>query len=266
MQIEDQLLNLFKFAGMTKKQKRKDIIVREVSLHNRILLRDLAETFQVSSDTVRRDIRELDEAGLLKQVHGGAIATGYQLKQSSLNQNIYALRSKRKIAAKAVSLVRPGSVNLVSGGTTNVELVRQLPDELEAIFFTSSIPIALELMSYPNIELNFLGGRMNSEAQIALGSATINKLSEIRVDNLFLGSGYLDATFGLSEFELEIVELKKAMIRAASRVISLTISEKLDTTNRYQVCDLSGIHILLTELEPGHPRLDAYRSPTLQLL
>jgi DeoR/GlpR family transcriptional regulator of sugar metabolism len=251
---------------MIKKQERKDIIIREVSIHNRILLRDLAEALRVSSDTIRRDIRELDGQGLLKQVHGGAIANGYQLKQPELKSEVYAARSKQRIAAKAVRLIPSGSINLVSGGTTNLELIRQLPPKLTATFFTSSIPIALELMSRPGIELNFLGGRMNADAQIALGGATINTLAEIRVDNLFLGTGYLDADFGLSEFDLEIVELKKAMIRSARRVISLTISEKLDTCNRYQVCDLSAIDILVTELDTSHPRLDAYRLPTLQLI
>ena len=251
---------------MTKKQERKDIIIREVSIHNRVLLSDLAEALNVSSDTVRRDIRELDEQGLLKQVHGGAIANGYQLKRPKLMRKVYAARNKQDIAAKAVHLVQPDSVNLVSGGTTNLELMRQLPPKLHATFFTSSIPIALELMSHPGIELNFLGGRMNPEAQIALGGSTINALTSIRVDNLFLGTGYLDAAFGLSEFDQEIIELKKAMIRSARRVISLTISEKLDTTNRYKVCDLSAIHTLVTELDPTDSRLDAYRLPTLKLI
>ncbi|MEM1215994.1 MAG: DeoR/GlpR family DNA-binding transcription regulator, partial [Bacteroidota bacterium] len=208
----------------------------------------------------------LDEKGLLRQVHGGAIANGYQLKRSKPTNGVYAARSKAKIAAKAVSLVTHGSVNLVSGGTTNLALMRQLPPQLEATFFTSSVPIALELMSHPGIELHFLGGRMNPDAQIAVGGATINALSEIRVDNLFMGTGYLDAAFGLSEFDREIVELKKAMLRCARKVISLTISEKLDTTNRYKVCDLSAIHTLVTELTATDNRLDAYRLPTIQLL
>ncbi|MEM6396864.1 MAG: DeoR/GlpR family DNA-binding transcription regulator [Bacteroidota bacterium] len=251
---------------MTKKRARQDVIIREVSLHNRVLLRDLAETLDVSSDTVRRDIRELDERGLLKQVHGGAIANGYRIKRPGRKKSVYAAGNKSIIAAKAVSLVRAGSVNLVSGGTTNLELMRQLPNELEATFFTSSIPIALELMSHPNIELIFLGGQVNAGAQIALGGKTINALAELRVENLFLGTGYLDSEFGLSEFDREIVELKKAMIRSARRVISLTISEKLETTNRYKVCDLSAIQVLVTELDPTDSALDPYRLPSLQLL
>lgn len=251
---------------MTKKQGRKDYILHEVSLHNRVLLRDLAESLGVSSDTVRRDIRELDHRGLLKQVHGGAIANGYQIRRPSRKRTVYASRSKAAIAAKAVGLVRPGSVNLVSGGTTNLEFMRQLPSDLEATFFTSSIPIALELMSHPGIELILLGGEVNSDAQIALGGATINALAELRVENLFLGTGYLDSSFGMSEFDREIVELKKAMIRSARRVISLTISEKLETTNRYKVCDLTAIQILVTELSPENAQLDPYRLPSLQLL
>ncbi|MEL6667854.1 MAG: DeoR family transcriptional regulator, partial [Bacteroidota bacterium] len=73
-------------------------------------------------------------------------------------------------------------------------------------------------------------------------------------------------SFGMSEFDREIVELKKAMIRSARRVISLTISEKLETTNRYKVCDLTAIQILVTELSPEDAQLDPYRLPSLQLL
>ena len=249
---------------MTKKE-RQNFIIREVRLHNRVLLNDLAALLEVSPDTVRRDIIELDKKEKLLRVHGGAQALGYQPYNYNTHE-IFFHDEKMKIATKAAPLVEANSVSLISGGTTNLELARALPEDLTATFFTPSLPIAMQLLTHENIEVIFLGGRLSRSSQIALGGNVLNSLAEIKFDNCFLGTSYLDADRGLTEFDWEVVQLKKAMISSASRIISLTISEKLGSSQRYKVCDLERIDTLVTELSIPNKKLTPYYDHGIEIL
>ena len=251
---------------MGKKDKRQDWILREVHLHNRVQLQDLAVQLGVSVDTVRRDIKEMDTRGDLKQVHGGAVANGFGFEGKENRKEVYALQNKRLIAQKAVRLIKEGQIILISGGTTNLELVRQLPPKLEATFFTPSLTIALELLLHPNLEVIFIGGKLSKAAQVAVGGAAMDALSSIKTDWCFLGTGYLDAAEGLTEFDWEVVQMKKAMVKASHRLVSLTISEKLNSVQRYRICRTSDIHTLITECDPEDSLLAPYRQHTQQVM
>lgn len=247
------------------KKDRQNIIIREVRLHNRVLINDLAVLLEVSPDTVRRDIIELDKSEKLLRVHGGAQALGYQPYNYNTHE-IFFHDEKMKIAAKAAPLVEENSVSLISGGTTNLELATALPEGLKATFFTPSLPIAMKLLTHENIEVIFLGGKLSRSSQIALGGNVLNALADIKFDNCFLGTSYLDPDRGLTEFDWEVVQLKKAMISAASRVISLTISEKLGSSQRYKVCDLDRIDTLVTELSFPDTKLTEYKNHGIEIL
>jgi len=247
------------------KSNRHTIIVREVNIHNRVLLNDLAKLLDVSIDTIRRDIIELDLLKKLKRVHGGAQAKGYQ-PFNYTNDEVYSHDHKITIANKAAKLVQPNSISLMSGGTSNLELVKVLPADIKATFFTPSLPIAMQLLEHKSIEVVLLGGRLSKSSQIALGGSVLNALSEIKFDNCFLGTSYLDVENGLTEFDWEVVQLKKAMIRSSNRIISLTISEKLGTVQRYKVCDIANINTLITELSPEDSKLEPYHNIGLQIL
>ena len=247
------------------KNERQNFIIREVRLHNRVLLNDLAALLDVSPDTVRRDIIELDKKEKVLRVHGGAQAIGYQPYNFNTHE-IFFHDEKMKIATKAAHLVETNSVSLISGGTTNLELVRALPDDLTTTFFTPSLPIAMQLLTHENIEVIFLGGRLSRSSQIALGGNVLNSLADIKFDNCFLGTSYLDSDRGLTEFDWEVVQLKKAMINSASRIISLTISEKLGSSQRYKVCELDRIDTLVTELSMPNKKLTPYYNHGIEIL
>jgi DeoR family transcriptional regulator, fructose operon transcriptional repressor len=248
-----------------RKKERQEIIVREVRLHNRISLNELVEMLEVSIDTVRRDIIELEKEKKLERVHGGAQALGYKPYNYDVHE-IFFHQEKRGIAGKAVTLITENSVSLISGGTTNLELARIIPDDLTATIFTPSLPIAMQLLEHNNLEVIMLGGRLNSESQIAYGGHVLNSLAAISFDNCFLGTNYLDHESGLTELDWDIVQLKKAMISSSSQIISLTVSGKLGTRQRYKVCNLGRINTLVTELNPQDPKLTKYHQHCLNIL
>ena len=246
------------------KEERLNFILNEVKVRNRVLLYDIAVKLNVSEDTVRRDLKALDEQGKIKKVHGGAVSNSFHV-YSYKEDDIYAHEDKSQIATKAISLIKEEQVILMSGGTTNLELARLMPDHFPLTIFTPSLPVAMQLLEHHNIETIFVGGRLSHEAQIALGGDTLNTLAQVKADVCFLGTGYLDPQEGLTEFDWEVVQLKKSMIKASKRVVALTISEKLNSTQRFKVCDTESIHTLITELPSEHPLLERFQKLGLEI-
>ena len=251
---------------MNKKQ-RLQIILNEVHLHNRVLLTDLAGILKVSIDTVRRDVTGLDTLQKLKKVHGGAVSNGFNI-YSGRNREVYELESKTIIAQKGISLLNKGDIVLISGGSTNLELIKLIPKNLNLTFFTPSLPMAIELLNNTSEyeEVIFIGGKLSRSSQLSTGGSSINILSEIKADICFLGASYLDVNEGITCSDWEITQMKKAMIKASKKLVSLTISKKLNTTNRYKICDLNILHTLVTEHNPDSQILNKFREKNITLL
>lgn len=247
------------------REERHRFILNEVNIRNRVLLTDIAQKLAVSEDTVRRDLHQLNEQGKLKKVHGGAVANSFHL-YSYREDQIYAHEHKIEIATKAIRMLKDGGVLVMSGGTTNLEVARLLPEQLHLTVFTPSLPIAMQLIAHENIETIFVGGKLSHDAQTALGGETVKTLSHVKADFCFMGTGNLDAKHGLTEFDWDVVQLKKAMIETARQVVVLTISEKINSAQRFNVCPVADIHTLVTELAPRDPRLEEFRAKGLTII
>lgn len=241
------------------KKERQAYITQQLNIHNKVLSSDLSIQLNVSEDTVRRDLNELSEQGKLLKVHGGALSTGFHFTLQS--RSIYSHKEKQVIARKAISLIKDGMVVLLSGGTTIRELVSSLPLELNATFVTMSVPITLELLNHPNAEVIFLGNRLSKSAQMAVGAEVVKKLADIKADICFLGTNSIDSE-GVSDSEWEVIEIKKAMLASSEKKVSLAISEKLNTSQRFKVCKLEELDYLITELDASDPQLQAYAEKT----
>lgn len=247
------------------KPERHQFILNEVRIHNKVLLTDLAGLLDVSTDTVRRDIKELHNSNELKKVHGGAISLGFN-NYGTIGKKIYSLEKKSKIAEKALSIINEGQVILISGGTTNLEIARLLPPKIKLTCFTPSLSTAIQLSEKKNIEIIFIGGRISKGSQVTVGGSAINMLSEIKADICFLGTNSIHPIEGLTEFDWEIVQLKKAMIHSSRKIVSPCISEKIGSQQRYKICSVEEVDVLITELEPWDMKLDAFRNKNIQLI
>ncbi|HMP92410.1 MAG TPA: DeoR/GlpR family DNA-binding transcription regulator [Phnomibacter sp.] len=246
------------------KKERQAYIIQHLNIHNKLLSTDLCQKLNVSEDTVRRDLQELADEGRLIKVHGGALSNAFHFTLK--NGQVYNASEKRTIAEKSAALIQNRMVVLLSGGTTIRELVKALPPVLQATFITPSIPIALELMEHPRCEVLFVGNKLNKEAQLAVGAEVTSKLSTLKADLCFLGTNAIDVQAGITDASWEIIEVKKAMIGAADKVVSTVISEKLATVQPMQVCSIQQVDILVTELEAQDERLKPYQDAGVQVL
>ncbi|MBU0695676.1 MAG: DeoR/GlpR family DNA-binding transcription regulator, partial [Bacteroidetes bacterium] len=239
------------------KKERQTYIMKQINLHNKVLSSDLSQQLDVSEDTIRRDLNELDEAGKLLKVHGGALSKSFHFP---FHQNeVYAQESKRQVALKAINLIKEGMVVLTGGGTTMIEMAKLMPEELDATFFTISPLVALELAEHPRLTVILIGGQLSKNAQINIGARVINDLSEIKVDICFLGANGIDFKEGITDSDWEVVQVKKAMIKSTAKVVILSIAEKLNSVQKMRVCGLNQVTHFITDLDPGSEDLAPFK-------
>ena len=247
------------------KEERHKIILKEINLHNKVLSTDLKDQLVVSEDTIRRDLNELDELGLILKVHGGAMSRTFHYPFNKQDQ-VYALDAKQVIADKAISLFKDDMMILVEGGTTIMEIAKRIPNDLRATFLTVSPVIALTLAEHENIEVITIGGKLAKNANIHTGASVINELSNVKTDLCIIGTNGISIQGGLTDSDWEIVHVMKAMIRAAKKTAVVTIAEKFETIQKIKIADIEAIDYIITELSPESPVFLSYNGKEKPLL
>ncbi|MGZ3850011.1 MAG: DeoR/GlpR family DNA-binding transcription regulator [Flavisolibacter sp.] len=247
------------------KRERQAYILHQVNLHNKVLSADLGHLINVSDDTIRRDLQELAEEGKLIKVHGGALSPSFHHGNLSTKE-VYSYSQKRIIAQKAASLIQDGMFVLTGGGTTIIELAKALPPQLHATFISGSIPAIYEYMNHPNIDVIVIGDKISKNSKITVGLEAISRIRQLRADLCFLGINAISLDNGVSDNDWDVVQIKKAMIESAQKLVCLTIAEKINSQQPIQVCDLKKIDILITELSPEDPLLEPYKKAGIKVL
>lgn len=224
----------------------------------KVVTTNLALALALSEDTIRRDLNELDNKNLLEKVYGGAIQSAGK-SVDVFDIVITAEEEKKKIVTKALSLLHDGQVIIMSGGSTNLVFAKLIPSDLKATIYTYSLPIAMQLSQHPNIDLIFIGGKMQKNAMVTIGMDVIQVLSKIKADICFIGASSINVKQGLTEVGYEVSIVKKAMIGSSDRVISMFASGKLNTKMPHIVCDINQLDTIVTDLDPEDLRLEEYR-------
>jgi DeoR/GlpR family transcriptional regulator of sugar metabolism len=247
------------------KRERQAYILHQLNLHNKVLSADLSQDINVSDDTIRRDLQELAEAGKVIKVHGGALSPSFH-NGPRAPKDIYSYTQKKTIAEKAVSLIKDGMFVLTSGGTTIIELARALPPDLHATFISGSIPAIYEYMNHPNIDVIVIGDKISKNSKITVGLEAISRIRDFKADLCFMGINAINLQNGVSDNDWDVVQIKKAMVESAQRLVCLSIAEKINTLQPIQVCDSKKIGTLITELPPDDPLLEPYKKAGITVL
>ncbi len=228
------------------KLERHQIILNKLKANRKVLSTVLSGELKVSEDTVRRDLKELEAQQLLYKVHGGALSIENRIVPY-LERSISNLDQKKKIAKKAVNLIKEGQVIIMSGSSTNLELVKLIPPDMDITIFTYSLPIALQLTEHPKAEVIFIGGKLNKRAQVTVGIDVVTSISLLRADICFMGTDAINIDRGMTESDWEVAHIKKSMIASSDYVVSLCVSAKLMEARRYAVVPISDIDVIITD-------------------
>ena len=218
---------------------RHDAIVAALAEHGTVATADLAERLGVSVDTVRRDLLELEQAGQLRRVHGGAVrpAPG---KRRFVDRAKEDAGPKAVVAGLAARLIARDQVVALGGGTTAVALAHRLPPDLAATVVTSSPDVALALRDLADVDVIVLGGRLDRTSQTLVGPEIIAQVQTLRPDALIAGACSVHPEHGLTMRERDEAAVMRALARQARTVIVLATAEKLGTVAPYVVCERIG--------------------------
>jgi DeoR/GlpR family transcriptional regulator of sugar metabolism len=230
------------------KSERQQRILRELGSSGRVVAAELQDALGVSAYTVRRDLDELAESGRLQRVHGGALAVARSgVATTFAGRGEQAQAGKRAVARAAASLLKPGSVVVVDGGSTALAVVGALPDGFTGTFVTHSIPAAAALAARSGIEVVVIGGTLERRAMVNVGATCIEAYKSIRADMVLLGVWAAHAEHGLSEGYHEEAEVRRVLLGAGDRVVGLATADKLGTVAPFGFGPASALTHLVTE-------------------
>ncbi|MET8572352.1 DeoR/GlpR family DNA-binding transcription regulator [Streptomyces sp. NPDC004783] len=223
-------------------------IVAEISRLKFVTTDELTTMLGVSPETVRRDLVLLERRGELTRVHGGATAAGSPVgEEASFSERSGTFaEEKQAIGRAAAALVEPHQTIVLDVGTTSLEVARALPMDHTGVIATPSLLVAAEVVTRPRVEVLVSGGRLRGGDLACSNAQAVGFFSDLRADAVFLGSGGI-APYGLTDFHLDEVATKRAMLANASRRYVLADSSKFGRTAAHRVCELSGFDTLITD-------------------
>lgn len=225
--------------------ERQSIILEKINVAGRVTAVDLAQEFNVSEDSIRRDLRELVDAGVVQRFHGGAA----RLVTPALDfhrRETLGTEEKQRIGRAAAAAMPEGATLLVDTSTTVVQFIRQLPPTLSVRIFTSSVDVAGAGLDHPLAEVTLLGGRLSKFTRSATGASAIEAVRGLKVDFCVLGTCGIDDDLTLRADDLEDAFFKKAMIKASNKTLVLASSDKLGQVATHEVAPISVVSQLFT--------------------
>ncbi|MEV0439918.1 DeoR/GlpR family DNA-binding transcription regulator [Streptomyces spectabilis] len=234
--------------------ERQQEILRLAREGGRVDVLSLAAEFQVTAETVRRDLKALDRAGLLRRVHGGAIPAGrLDFEPDLAEREGTAADEKDRIARAALAeLPADGTGTVIlDAGSTVARLAAQLPLDSALTAVTHSLPTAARLADHPGIQLHLVGGRIRHRTRAAVDAWSLRAYAEIRADVLFLAANGFSAAHGLTTPDLAEAAVKRAAVAAARRVVLLADSGKYGQEHFARFGDLTDVDLLITDTDLG---------------
>jgi DeoR/GlpR family transcriptional regulator of sugar metabolism len=248
-------------------QERLQAILELLSDRGSVAVADLAERLHVTAMTVRRDLAILDRKGLLRRVRGGAVsAQGRSYEPPLLTRARHNLEAKRRIGAAGADMVRDGDSIAIDVGTTTLEVARHLVSRHNLTVITPSVHVAGILAERPTIRVILSGGILRPGEFSLVGDLAERAFKHFFVDKLFLGIGAVDFDAGLSEFNLEDAQVKRAMIASAKEVIVVADSSKFTKVAFAAVADLGAIRHVVTDSGVSADVLARLRSKGIEVL
>ncbi|MEE1944689.1 DeoR/GlpR family DNA-binding transcription regulator [Pedobacter sp. KR3-3] len=228
------------------KEERQQLILEQVSDVRKVDMKSLSQKLAVSTDTIRRDIKELADQGLLKATRGGAIAHS-PIPIHFRDREKYDVSGKQQIALKALSQLKDGQVVLFDGGTSTLAIAMNLPKELQITVVTNSFPVANVLEDHPNVEVIFAGGRLSKFGFNTSGPETMQAFESIRADICFLSIYSIHAEVGITTRHYEDALMKKTMVGTSKRIIGLATLNKMNTAEAFYICPVTDLDMLITD-------------------
>lgn len=230
-------------------EERQREIAQMIEQQGNVSIARLVERYGVSNESIRRDLRALEQQGLCKRTHGGAIRPTQVSVLPPRDRNfddMPILDNYDRIAAHAVTLIKPGDMVYLTGGSFGFLMLRHLPKELKCTLVVNNADIAGRLRAFPNADVYVAGGLMRKSGSI-VDSMAREFMARLHFDLCFITGGGLTADFGLSNGTDETASLQRQVMHNSRRKVLLMPSQKVGTDSFIKVCDAADFDALITD-------------------
>jgi DeoR/GlpR family transcriptional regulator of sugar metabolism len=260
------------FKEPVKPNQRHEKILELLSEHRRISVEDLNQALGVSLETIRRDLGQLAERGLLRKIHGGAAlveTSGEGLFQSRLRLQAPA---KRRIARKAASYFHPGDALFIDNGTTTLAFAEELAgvDQVTIITNGTLIAAAIARRARGSLEhqkrIFLLGGSFSGDGLETLGPFAHEQIQRFHAEHVVLTVGAVDVAHGVTDYDLGEANVARAMIEQARTLTVLVDQSKFSRTALFEVCGLAAVDRLISDVLPEPDLLAALRESEVEVV
>ncbi|WP_020574202.1 DeoR/GlpR family DNA-binding transcription regulator [Actinopolymorpha alba] len=241
--------------------RRREAILRQLARTARLDVSELKEEFGVSEMTIRRDLAKLAQEGVLRRVHGGAVRVERSAFES---RTVRFADEKHRIAKQAAALVGEGQSVGIDTGTTAQEVARALAERSGLTIVTNSINAAVEFRGSPN-RVMLIGGVLVHEL-CTVGSFATDALKRLHVNTFVVGCGGLTPERGLSYFDIEETEVRRAMIDIADTVVAVMDHSKFGRTETVALASIAEVDVLVTDAEPPRAIVDVCRKYGVEII
>jgi DeoR family transcriptional regulator, fructose operon transcriptional repressor len=215
----------------------------------RVDVNDLAGAFDVTPETIRRDLTGLERRGVLRRVHGGAIPVERLGIEPAVHERYdQNAAEKERIAKAALDHLPDGGSIIIDAGTTTVRFAEMLPTDRPYTVVTHSLPIAAVVARNAAVTLHVVGGQVRGQTLAAVGSWAERELADVFADVVFAATNGVSAR-GLSTPDLAEAAVKRALLRSARRTVLLADHSKFGRDEFAQVADLAGVDTIITDSE-----------------
>lgn len=228
------------------KEERHAVIRNKLHTSGKVVVSKLALELEVSEDTVRRDLLEMDQRGQLKRVFGGAIP----LERPVINyfeRETEEVELKQRLAEKALGFLERDQLIAIDGSSTNLQFAKNIPEDLKLTVLTNSYSIAHVCARKEHVDVIVLGGRLLKESMMNVGEVAASQATLYHPDLSFVGIYAIHPEYGMTIPYQDEVSIKRSLIETSSKVIGLVNPIKLNTVSRYRVCGVEAFTTLITE-------------------
>ncbi|MFD0960226.1 DeoR/GlpR family DNA-binding transcription regulator [Paenibacillus chungangensis] len=256
-----------KILGELDIDQRRATILELLQQESKVKVTELSKRFGISEVTIRGDLDELEEQGLLQRVHGGAISTYKNYYNMTFRGRVETNKEeKRRIAVEAAAMISDGDTIILGSGTTPLYVMRELKNHKNLIIITNSLSIAYEAGFHPHLHVVvMLGGNINIQYEFVSGDDAIRQLSKYKADKLILSSDGVSSEHGITTYHHLEAELYRQMIRKADKRILVSDYTKIGRGNFAQIEDVDKIDCLITNDNANKEELEAMREKGVEI-
>lgn len=229
-------------------EERKQTILAQLATQGKVQVQTLAQLFQVSTETIRRDLDRLEKEGELRKVYGGAVRVRSGMIEAPFQKRSQLqVQEKQAIAAAATSLIEDGETIMLDNGTTTLEIMRQLQHRSLITVITNSVPILTIALESFTGKIIFAGGEINTAVQAATGPGAHEILDQFKVNKAFISAGGVSFTDGITDYVLEEALISRKMMERAEEAILVADHTKFGRSTFARIAPADHISMVITD-------------------